>query len=545
MPIRSPWCARGSKPMTFFRAMLIALLAVPPGTAGGFEVGAWRSRDEPPQPPLWYVWLPGRSADGGILDGELYNDIFRLAVEETWGQWLIPPLSDDQIVIEEREPCRLNTTPSAWRGSKPEPQYVPVPIGTEGSYSARGIVAWFPTGPDGTGMMRCGGEVDYEGSNVSGLASNGGVHLSERLRDKDAVQVYFVAAHEVGHNLGLLHSAAQGIMMHGVVGPDGKPDLSIDDVCGLAARQGTLDEECALLLPGPGLRTSGLPTDARFAAGVTVDGGVTYGRRAIRYSRLRAWPGRESLEGGFAVPGDGGSRPGGTGETTLIASFVPDTRHVYPDLSLGANECGGMGLWARDPWERDPDLDCVFDSERGRWGWNGLSFLNFVHEPLVRMHVVAEVDGAYYALEEDFESPYYYSRWGRTPPETKRMVRWDPGNPLPVAEIGLARTALDVSWVGDMREVHYCPESPDGLRPDDCPESLDDPWPDRVPDRVVARFWLAYSIDAPPGPGQVPYPVEYWYSPVPVEAEWVKGDDVEPRPGPISEPGPPAWAVGR
>ncbi len=540
--------------MTLFRALLIALLAVPPGTAGGFEVGAWMSRDEPPQPPLWYVWLPGRSADGGILDGELYNDIFRMAVEETWGQWLIPPLSDDQIVIEEREPCRSlhRQRPGGGWTTIPESERGPVPFGTEGSYSARGIVAWFPTGPDGTGLMRCSGRVDYEGSNVSGVASNGGVHLSERLRDEDALEVYFVAAHEVGHNLGLLHSAAQGIMMHGVEGPDGKPDLSIDDVCGLAARRGTLDEDCALLLPDPGLRTSGLPTDARFAAGITVDGGRTYGRRAIRYSRLRAWPGRESLEGGFAVPGDGGSRPAGTGETMLIASFVPDTRHVYPDLSITANECGpGFGLWGRSPSGPAPaPADCVFYSNSGYsgggyWAYNTSSLVfHYVYEPPVHMHVVAEVDGAYYALEEDFESPYYYSRWGRTNPGTKRMVRWEPGNPLPVAEIGNARTAHDVSWEGDMREVHYCPESPDGLRPDDCPKSLDDPWPERVPDRVVARFWLAYSIDAPPGPGQVPYPVEYWYSPVPVEAEWVKGDDVEPRPGPISEPGPPAWAVG-
>lgn len=66
-------------------------------------------------------------------------------------------------------------------------------------------------------------------------------------------------SHEIGHNLGLHHGV--GDVMKGRVDggcPDPEPGAvkrpAIDDVCGLAAIQGTLELHCPLLLSGSGRR---------------------------------------------------------------------------------------------------------------------------------------------------------------------------------------------------------------------------------------------------------------------------------------------------
>lgn len=81
-----------------------------------------------------------------------------------------------------------------------------------------------------------------------------------------------VAAHELGHSLGLGHSIFNHSIMKASTGDT--DSLSIDDICGVSVLHGQ-PELCPIWLRHP-VTVSGKPTSAVFVGGASADGGLSY-----------------------------------------------------------------------------------------------------------------------------------------------------------------------------------------------------------------------------------------------------------------------------
>ena len=123
--------------------------------------------------------------------------------------------------------------------------------------------------------------------NPSAIIESDIVFNGNRKRQFESLDHHFhhVAVHEIGHTLGLGHSAVRASIMVARLSQGRRdPVLSIDDLCALAMRYGS-PEDCPILL-GEGLSTSGLPTDAEFVGGATDDSGWTFRERFAPSDRI-------------------------------------------------------------------------------------------------------------------------------------------------------------------------------------------------------------------------------------------------------------------